>query len=86
MNQKERSYLISGMENGHRIESRVLEEQIQEAVSEGHRYIEVDAFGQHGIGGRLWPAGEEPIQLRISGSPGQRTGSMGFANYGTGFR
>ncbi len=80
MNQKERFYWISGMENGHRIESRVLEEQIQKAVSEGYRYVEVEAFGQHGIGGRLWRAEEEPVHLRISGSPGQRTGSMGFPN------
>ena len=68
------------MENGHRIGSRVLEEMIQSAVSAGHRHIEVDAFGQHGIGGRLWRAGDEPLDIRIAGSPGQRTGSMGFPN------
>jgi len=77
---KQRSYQISGMENGHRIESRVLEEIIQSAVSAGHRDIEVAAFGQHGIGGRLWRAGDEPLNIRIAGSPGQRTGSMGFPN------
>ena len=78
--EKQQSYLISGMENGHRIESRVLEEQIQKAVSEGNHNIEVEAFGQHGIGGRLWRAGDEPVNLRIVGSPGQRAGSMGFPN------
>ena len=80
MNQKNRSYLISGMDNGHRIESRVLEEQIQAAVFQGHHHIEVEAFGQHGIGGRLWRAGDEPLNLKILGSAGQRTGSMGFPN------
>jgi len=80
MNQKQQPYLISGMENGHRIESRVLEEIIQSAVSGGHCDIEVEAFGQHGIGGRLWRAGDEPLNIRIVGSPGQRTGSMGFSN------
>lgn len=76
----EEHYTISGWENGHRIDSRVLEEQIQRAVLEGHRYLEVKAFGQHGIAGRLWRAGEEPVNVSIVGSPGQRTGAMGFPN------
>jgi NADPH-dependent glutamate synthase beta subunit-like oxidoreductase/glutamate synthase domain-containing protein 3/Pyruvate/2-oxoacid:ferredoxin oxidoreductase delta subunit len=57
-----------------------LEEQIQEAVANGHRHIEVKAFGQHGIGGRLWKSGNEPVKVRIEGHPGQRVGSMGFPN------
>ena len=73
-------YRISGMENGLRLESRVLEERIQRAVESGNRYLEVEAFGQHGIGGRLWKAGAEPVSVRILGSPGQRVGSMGFPN------
>ncbi len=73
-------YRISGMENGLRLESRVLEERIQRAVESGYRYLEVEAFGQHGIGGRLWKAGEESVAVRILGSPGQRVGSMGFPN------
>ena len=71
---------ISGKKYGARLESRTLEEQIQEAVAEGHRRIEVEAFGQHGIGGRLWRAGGEPLVIRISGHSGQRVGSMGYAN------
>ena len=73
-------YRISGMENGLRLESRVLEERIQRAVESGNRYLEIEAFGQHGIGGRLWKAGTEPVSVRILGSPGQRVGSMGFPN------
>lgn len=73
-------FRISGMENGHRIESRILEERLQKAVERGHRFLEVEAFGQHGIGGRLWKAGDEPVTVRILGSPGQRVGSMGFPN------
>ncbi|MBW2019500.1 MAG: FAD-dependent oxidoreductase [Deltaproteobacteria bacterium] len=74
------SYSISGMENGRRLESRVLEERIQKAVAEGHRCLEVEAYGQHGIGGRLWRAGDVPVYMKINGSPGQRVGSMGFPN------
>jgi len=73
-------YLISGRENGIRLESRVLEERIQAAVEKGHRLIEVDAYGHHGIGGRLWKAGKKPIHVRVTGHSGQRLGAMGFPN------
>lgn len=71
---------ISGIENGFRLESRVLEKKIQEAVSKGYRKLHVQALGQHGLGGRLWSAGKEDIELIITGPPGQRVGSMGFPN------
>lgn len=73
-------YRISGMENGLRLESRLVEERIQKAVESGNRHLEIEAFGQHGLGGRLWKAGAEPVHVRIVGSPGQRVGSMGFPN------
>jgi NADPH-dependent glutamate synthase beta subunit-like oxidoreductase/glutamate synthase domain-containing protein 3/NAD-dependent dihydropyrimidine dehydrogenase PreA subunit len=72
--------VISGKIGAERVESRVLEEQIQDAVAGGRRSIEVHAFGQHGIGGRLWRAGNEPVHLKVLGQPGQRVGSMGFPN------
>ena len=78
--ESERFTRISGIENGRRIESRILEERIQKAVAEGSRRLEVEAYGHHGIGGRLWRAGSEPVQVRIVGTPGQRVGSMGFPN------
>ncbi len=73
-------YKISGMENGRRLESRVLEERIQSAVRAGHRLIHVEAYGQHGIGGRLWSAGDGSVMVKVTGHPGQRLGSMGFPN------
>ena len=73
-------HLISGRQDDIRLESRVLEEQLQEAVAKGHRKIEVQACGQHGIGGRLWRAGDKPLEIRVTGHSGQRLGSMGFAN------
>jgi len=71
---------LSGRVLSNRLESRVLEENIQAALAAGARFIEVEAFGQHGIGGRLWRAGDAPVHLRITGHTGQRTGAMGFAN------
>ena len=73
-------HIISGRQDDERIESRVLEEKIQEAVVSGERCLKILAFGQHGIGGRLWRAGDEPVRLLIEGPPGQRLGSMGFPN------
>ncbi len=76
MNHQEK-IIISGMEDGTRIETRVLEERIRKAVERGYLNIEVQAFGQHGIGGRLWNTGGKPVQVSIHGYPGQRIGSMG---------
>ncbi|MBF0200165.1 MAG: FAD-dependent oxidoreductase [Desulfamplus sp.] len=71
---------ISGKKGDNRVPSRLLEEMIQNAVEQGHRAIEVRAYGQHGIGGRLWRAGDEKINIRIQGQSGQRTGSLGYPN------
>lgn len=73
-------HIILGNVRGNRLSSRVLEEQIQMAVSMGYRLLEVRAYGQHGIGGRLWKAGDEEIHIRINGQTGQRVGSFGYAN------
>jgi NADPH-dependent glutamate synthase beta subunit-like oxidoreductase/glutamate synthase domain-containing protein 3/ferredoxin len=72
--------VISGIDDGKRVESRVLEERIQRAVEDGYLNLEVQAYGQHGIGGRLWNAGDRHIKVDIYGNPGQRIGSMGSPN------
>lgn len=77
---KKDSIKIDGVENHVRVESRILEERLQKAVAEGYRKIEVTAYGQHGIGGRLWRAGHQPVKVDVLGTSGQRLGSMGFAN------
>ncbi len=71
---------VSGKQYGTRLSSRVLEEHIQEMIARGERRLKIDAFGQHGIGGRLWKAGDETVHITVDGSPGQRVGSMGFPN------
>jgi len=71
---------ISGKTEGNRLDSRILEERIQEAVAAGYRHLTVQAFGQHGIGGRLWRAGNVPIHVKVEGHSGQRLGSLGFPN------
>ncbi|MCU0605309.1 MAG: pyridine nucleotide-disulfide oxidoreductase, partial [Desulfobacterales bacterium] len=72
------AHRIAGQQGGERVRSRILEEQVQKAIADGHRRLQIDAFGQHGIGGRLWRAGEETVSIRVTGHPGQRVGAMGF--------
>jgi NADPH-dependent glutamate synthase beta subunit-like oxidoreductase/glutamate synthase domain-containing protein 3/ferredoxin len=71
---------ISGKEDDQRISSRALEEIIHRHIKNGRRNIEIEGYGQHGIGGRLWDAEDGNIQIRITGQSGQRAGSLGNAN------
>src|SRR3990172_3714857 len=68
---------LYGSVKGKRVPSRILEEEIQEAVREGARELHVVAEGQHGIGGRILPRGET-ITNTPPGAVGQRLGSMGM--------
>ena len=71
---------ISGKKFGQRLDSRILDEEIQKLIKQGYRNFNIKAFGQHGIGGRLWQAGNESVHITIDGQPGQRVGSFGFPN------
>jgi NADPH-dependent glutamate synthase beta subunit-like oxidoreductase/glutamate synthase domain-containing protein 3/NAD-dependent dihydropyrimidine dehydrogenase PreA subunit len=73
-------FVISGKVGDQRIDSRLLEERIQAAVAQGHTHLLIEAYGQHGIGGRLWKAGDRKVYVRITGPVGQRAGSLGFDN------
>jgi NADPH-dependent glutamate synthase beta subunit-like oxidoreductase/glutamate synthase domain-containing protein 3/ferredoxin len=76
-NSKLQPLTIYGIVNGNRVPSRILEEQIQQAVRDGSRDLHIIADGQHGIGGRIWPKGER-IKIIVEGPAGQRLGSMGM--------
>jgi len=77
---KQKFVKISGKENGKRIPSRIMEEIVHQHIKDGHRYLEIEGYGQHGIGGRLWDAGSDKTHIRITGQSGQRTGSLGNMN------
>jgi len=68
---------LKGKDESGRVSSRVLEERVQEAVRSGARKIEIQAFGQHGLGGRIFLTDNEKVVLDLTGSPGQRVGAMG---------
>ena len=61
---------ISGKKLGERIDSRVLEEEIQKVVALGYRDLLITAYGQHGIGGRLWRTDGQAVHMTIEGHPG----------------
>ncbi len=69
--------VIKGNIDGRRVPSRVLGEQIQQAVQDGARKLDITADGQHGIGGRIWPTGDV-ISINVEGPVGQRLASMGM--------
>ena len=75
---KSKIITIPGNLNGKRVPSRILEEQIQQAVQDGARELHVTADGQHGVGGRIWPRGET-VKITVKGPTGQRLGSMGMS-------
>ena len=75
---------IYGAVNGKRVSSRLLEDQIQQAVQNGARELLIIANGQHGIGGRIWPRSAsggsgKRIRIIVEGPVGQRIGSMGMS-------
>ena len=71
---------ISGKKGDKRIPSRVLEEIIHQHVKEGYTKLEIEGYGQHGIGGRLWEIENSRIDIKVTGQSGQRAGSLGNAN------
>ncbi|MBF0459073.1 MAG: FAD-dependent oxidoreductase [Nitrospirae bacterium] len=68
---------IKGNINGSRVPSRLMEEEIQQAVRGGAGRVLVLADGQHGIGGRIWPQGHS-VSVIVEGQAGQRLGSIGM--------
>ena len=68
---------ISGNLDGKRVSSQELEEGVQAALRDGARQLEIEAQGQHGIGGRIWPQ-FAPAKIRVKGPIGQRLGAMGM--------
>ena len=77
--EKEKVY-INTVENDKRISTQNLMQEIWEAIEEGYNDFEIDACGQHNIGGSVWSKNGEDLNFYIK-NPGQRTGSMGA--YGT---
>jgi len=68
--------IIHTVENNERESTQLLMQEIWEAIDEGCNDFEIDACGQHNIGGSVWSKNGEDLNFYIK-NPGQRTGSMG---------
>ncbi len=74
-----KKFKINSLENDKRLSSQELLQLIYEKMKEGYNSFEIEASGQHNIGGPLWNEDGEAIDFALK-NPGQRAGSMGMPN------
>ncbi|MDD3150137.1 MAG: 4Fe-4S binding protein [Candidatus Gastranaerophilales bacterium] len=70
---------IDTLENNARISTQELLEKIYQEMKQGTVEFEINASGQHNIGGCLWANDNLPLKFIVK-NPGQRVGSMGMKN------
>jgi glutamate synthase domain-containing protein 3 len=68
---------LSTFSNNIRASTQDLLQQVYTAMAEGETEFEIDASGQHDIGGPLWNRQGQPLKFIVR-NPGQRVGSMGM--------
>jgi glutamate synthase domain-containing protein 3 len=70
--------IINGLKEDTRQSTQKLLSEIYNAIENGVTEIDVDACGQHDIGGPLWNKESKPLYFYVK-NPGQRVGSMGMS-------
>ncbi|MGE4319266.1 MAG: FAD-dependent oxidoreductase [Deferribacterales bacterium] len=73
----EKTVKIQGIVDGKRVSTQNLLRNVYAKLDEGYTEFEIDASGQHNIGGPLWTKDGKPLKFRVK-NPGQRVGSMGM--------
>ncbi len=68
---------ITTFANNERTSTQDLLQQVYSAMAEGETEFEIDASGQHDIGGPLWNRQGQALKFVVR-NPGQRVGSMGM--------
>ena len=68
--------IINTIENDKRTSTQNLMQEIWSAIEEGATDFEIDACGQHNIGGSVWSKNGEDLNFHVT-NPGQRVGAMG---------
>lgn len=66
---------IKAMDDNYRMSTQELLQLIYKKVDEGYVNFEIDACGQHDIGGSLWSKSKEQLTFIVK-NPGQRLGAM----------
>lgn len=67
-------FKIASVKGNHRLSTQELLQEIYAALENGEHEFEIEASGQHNLGGPLWSA-NGPLKFTIK-NPGQRVGSM----------
>jgi len=73
----EKKVILNGIEKDKRISTQELLKQIYEKLESGNYNYEINALGQHNIGGPLWSREGKKLIFNVK-NPGQRVGSMGM--------
>jgi glutamate synthase domain-containing protein 3 len=68
--------IINTIENDKRTSTQNLMQEIWNAIEEGATDFEINACGQHNIGGSVWSKNGEDLNFYLT-NPGQRVGAMG---------
>jgi NADPH-dependent glutamate synthase beta subunit-like oxidoreductase/ferredoxin len=68
---------LTTFSDNQRVSTQALLQQIYAAMAEGETEFEIDASGQHDIGGPLWSELGRSLRFVVR-NPGQRVGSMGM--------
>ncbi len=68
--------IINTIENSERKSTQNLMQEIWAAIDNGYNDFEIDACGQHNIGGSVWSKDGSELNFYIK-NPGQRVGAMG---------
>ena len=68
--------IINTLENEERMSTQNLMQEIWSAIDEGYTDFEIEACGQHNIGGSAWSKDGKELNFYLK-NPGQRVGSMG---------
>lgn len=66
---------IKGLEDNNRLSTQELLQLVYEKIEEGCTDFEIEACGQHDIGGSVWSKTSKSLTFRVT-NPGQRVGGM----------
>lgn len=76
MTKKDKKVNIQGIVGGQRISTQQLLQEVYKYLNEGCTEFDINASGQHDIGGPLWAEGQT-LKFHVT-NPGQRVGCMGM--------
>ncbi len=77
MSAKKSKINIEGIVDGQRKSTQQLLQEVYKYLNEGYTEFDINASGQHDIGGPLWSENGEKLRFTVK-NPGQRVGCMGM--------